>query len=263
MSDCPDAAVCQDERPQANGPDMPMRGRLLLRVALVCVVLAGALAVVYCSPVRSWLQDAGRLRQSIAALGIWGYPACVLAVAILVGCGVPRLLFCAIGGMILGFWWGLLLVAAGTTVGYYAVFLFVRWGGREWVLHRWPKLRKWAQLIHEQGIVGVMLVRQLPIHGTLVNLCLGLSHAKHRHFLIGTIIGLLPEAIPVTLVGTGLVKASLADSAKYLAIAAIAFGLVWIVCGYTLRILRGRRASPQPAIAAEDDIGRDACGRTD
>lgn len=248
MKDRPDV-MAEAETPQPGGQRPPLRGRLLLRVVLMGAVLIGALVLVYCSPIRIWLQDVNHVRQAIASLGIWGYPACALAVAILVGCGLPRLVLCAIGGIVLGFWWGFLLVTVGTTVGYYAVFLFVRWGGRDWVLHRWPKLRKWAELIHEQGIVGVMLVRQLPIHGTLVNLCLGLSHAKHRHFLIGTIIGLVPEAVPVTLVGAGLVKARLADSAKYLAIAAIAFGVVWIVCGYTLRAMRANR--PESALAAE------------
>ena len=235
----------QPMRSSAGGPAF----HPVLRMLLLAGVLAGAFAIVYFSPIRAWLKDVDRLRQAIGELGIWAYPACVLAVALLVACGVPRLVFCAVGGLILGFWWGFLLTTAGTTLGYYAVFLFVRWGGRDWVLHRWPKLRKWADLIHEQGIVGVILVRQLPIHGTLVNLCLGLSHAKHRHFLIGTIIGLIPEAAPITLVGAGLVKTSMSDSAKYLVIAAIAFAIVWIACGYALRVIRSSRATA--ALAAE------------
>jgi uncharacterized membrane protein YdjX (TVP38/TMEM64 family) len=80
----------------------------------------------------------------------------------------------------------------------------------------------------------------------LINVSLGLSHVKHLHFLLGSAIGLLPEAVPATLVGAGLVKASLKDSAGYLSIAAAGVALLWIVCGYALREMRkGRRSSEE------------------
>jgi uncharacterized membrane protein YdjX (TVP38/TMEM64 family) len=251
MEDRPALANCRVEAKHADGADAPVGRRFLLRLALLGVVLAGALALVYLSPIKVWLRDAPRVRNAIGLLGFWGYPACVVAVAVLVGCGVPRLLFCAIGGAILGFWPGLLITTLGTSLGYYAVFLFIRWGGREWALHRWPKLRKWADLIHEQGVMGVVLVRQLPIHGTLANLCLGLTHVKHRHFLIGTVVGLVPEAVPLTLVGAGLVKGTPGDSARYLAIAVVAFAIVWIVCAYAIRSMRSSRSGAKLAAEVE------------
>lgn len=224
----------QASRPRAS------HWRLLL---LVAGLLAG-LALIYLTPIRPWLQDTQRVRAALRDLGLWSYPACVLAVAVLVTCGIPRLLFCALGGMLLGFWWGLILTQAGTLLGCYAVFLFVRWGGRHWVLHRWPGLGKWAQRAREHGLVGVILVRQLPVHGTILNLCLGLSHVKHRHFLLGTAIGLIPEAIPVTLVGAGLVQRSFKESAGYMGIAAAAFILIFAGAGYALRSLRRRNELP-------------------
>jgi uncharacterized membrane protein YdjX (TVP38/TMEM64 family) len=215
----------------------------VLRPLLLAIVIIGATAAITFSPVRGWLQDAPRIRQWLSALGMWAYPACVLAVAILVGYGVPRLLLCAIGAMAFGFWRGLLLTQAGALLGCYGIFLAVRWGGRDWVLHRWPNLRRWSDVLHDQGIIGVILIRQIPLHGTLTNLCLGLSTVRHRHFLIGTAIGLLPEAIPIALVGAGLVKASLKDSASYIAAAALAFAAIWIASGYALRALRRSRSA--------------------
>jgi uncharacterized membrane protein YdjX (TVP38/TMEM64 family) len=219
----------------------PRRG--LLRPLLLAALLVGATVAVSLSPIRAWLQDLPRIRQSLASLGVWAYPVCVLAVALLVGCGVPRLLLCAIGAMVLGFWRGLLLTQLAALLGYYAIFAAVRWGGRDWVLHRWPNLRRWADALHDQGIMGVILIRQFPLHGTLTNLCLGLSAVKHRHFILGTAIGLLPEAIPIALVGAGLVKASLKDSAGYIAAAALAFAVIWIASGYALRALRRSRSA--------------------
>jgi uncharacterized membrane protein YdjX (TVP38/TMEM64 family) len=155
--------------------------------------------------------------------------------------------------MVLGFWWGLALTQLGALIGYYAVFLFVRWGGRDWVMHRWPRLRRWAELLQDQGLFGVILIRQIPIHGTLTNLCLGLSGVKHYQFLIGTGIGLLPEAVPVALIGAGLVSSSLKDSAPYLIAAAIAFVVIWIACARAIRAMRKTRTGA--ALIAEVTSG--------
>jgi uncharacterized membrane protein YdjX (TVP38/TMEM64 family) len=232
--------------------------RAVGRMVLLGVVLIGALTAVYLSPVRPWLLEAyrqaiagrtappagapGGVQETLSHLGTWLRPVCIVAVAVLVACGIPRILLCGIGGLVLGFWWALLIVNAGTLLGYYGVFLFTRWGGRDWAMHRWPKLQRWAERIQGQGVMGVILIRQLPIHGSLVNLGLGLSRVKHRHFLIGTSVGLLPEAVPVTLVGAGLAKPSFATTTAYLAIAVAVFALIWIGCSYGLRAMKNSRA---------------------
>jgi uncharacterized membrane protein YdjX (TVP38/TMEM64 family) len=226
--------------------DRPGGGRRgVLRVVLLGVVLAGALAGVYFSPLRPWLADTERVRRAIGSMGVWAYPACVVLVAVLVACGTPRLLFAAIGPMVLGFWWGLALTQLGALLGYYAVFLFVRWGGREWVMHRWPRLGRWGELLRDQGVGGVILIRQIPMHGTLINLCLGLSGVTHAQFLVGSAIGILPEAIPVSLVGAGLVRGSVRESLPYLVAGVIAFVVLWIACARGLRTLRKTRGGAE------------------
>jgi uncharacterized membrane protein YdjX (TVP38/TMEM64 family) len=97
-------------------------------------------------------------------------------------------------------------------------------------------------------VAGVVLARQIPLHGTLINLCLGLSRVKHWHFLVGTAIGLLPEAVPVALVGAGLVKGSLTDSAWMIGLGALVMAGLWVGSAWWLR-RRGR------AGARTGDIG--------
>jgi uncharacterized membrane protein YdjX (TVP38/TMEM64 family) len=219
----------------------PVAKAPLVRMAVLLVILGCALAAIHFSPLRHLLQDTARIRQAINTLGPPAYPACLLASALLVGCGFPRLILCAVASMVLGFWWGLLLTQGGAILGYYVVFCFIRWTGGEWFIHKRPRLRAIAQTIQGQGIAGVILARQIPLHGTVTNLCLGLSRVKHHHFLIGTAIGLFPEAIPVALVGAGLVKSSLKDSAAILVLAAVAFASLWIGSAYMLRKLRVKR----------------------
>jgi uncharacterized membrane protein YdjX (TVP38/TMEM64 family) len=248
MNDCSPALHDQAALMPAEVPVAHHRRRPPLRLVLIALGLACAMVAVALSPIRLWVQDAHRVREAVASLGVWGYPACILAVAILVGCGVPRLIFCAVGGMILGFWWGLTVVQAGTLLGYYAVFLFVRWGGRDWVMHRWPSLSKWSDMMRGQGFVAVLLARQLPLHGTFVNLILGLSRVRHRHFLFGSAIGMFPEAIPLTLIGAGVVK-SMGGNGRYVGIAAILFAALWIAAGYGLTVLRKNRSAPNDEAA--------------
>jgi len=220
------------------------------RVILLASVLLVLAALAYFVPFRSWLRGSGQVSLALHAMGIWMYPACVAAVAILVACGVPRLLLCALSGMLLSFLPGLLVVQAGTLLGYYAVFLFSRWGGRDWALRRFPALKKWASLVHEHGTIGVILIRQLPVHGTIVNLALGVSHVRHRHFLIGTFFGALPEAIPATLAGAGLVKGSIKLTVGYLTIALVVLGVLWIGCGYLVKAARKTRAGSDLMVEA-------------
>ena len=230
----------------------------LVRLFLIGAVLAAAMLLVHLTPIRSFLADTDRVRASLKHLGLFLYPGIILAVAVLIAASVPRLAFCVLGGMIFGFWRGLLLVQAGTLLAHYGVFLFIRWGGRDFVLRRWPSLHKWANLIHDHGIVGVILIRQAPAHAMLTNTVLGLSNVKHRDFLIGTAIGLFPEAIPATLVGAGLVKSSLSHSATYLVLATATLALIWIAFGYALRMMRSRNRQDQILAAAESLKGIDS-----
>jgi uncharacterized membrane protein YdjX (TVP38/TMEM64 family) len=218
--------------------DSESTGGSLRRVLILAAIMLGAIALAYFLPIRAHLQDPRLDRRVILSAGYWVYPASIAIVAILVGCGVPRLLLCGVAGMILGFWWGLAMVQVGTLIGYYAAFLFVRWGGRSWALQRWPALRKWAEIARNHGVMGVILLRQLPIHGSFINLGLGISNVKHRQFLLGTLIGSLPEAIPACLAGAGMVRKSLESTAGYLGIAVAAMALVWIGCGYLVKAMQ-------------------------
>lgn len=204
------------------------------RVAIMALLLAAAVVAVYLSPLRQWLHDVGRFRERLLLLGAWLYPTAILAIGLLVAVGTPRLVFATAGGLLLGFWKGLLVAQCGTLLGYYLLFLFTRWGGREFVLSRWPGLGKWADKAQDSGILGVILMRQVPIHGSLTNLCLGLSRIRHRDFLIGSALGTISHAVPFTLLGAGIMKGSPGQVAGYIALAVgllavIGLGLSWLV----------------------------------
>ena len=212
---------------QTNGkPKIPVKP------LIVFAALALALTVVMCTPLREYLGNLKNIKAQLRSLGYYApviYMACVFA---LVSIGVPRLLFCPIGGFAFGFIEGLLWTQLATLSGYYVTFLFVRWGGREYVLHHWTKLGRLQKIFDLPAIPAVIIVRQLPISGLITNLMLGLAPIRHIDFLVGTAIGLLPEAIPFTLVASGAVKLGGGEHIGYVVAATVLLIAVWIGLWY-------------------------------
>jgi len=217
-----------------------------MRTALAILALAGALVAVYVTPLRGALSEVGRLSSWLRGLG-WVAPAIFVPAATgLIAVGCPRLLLCPIAGMAFGFLPGLLWAQVSALLGSYATFLFVRWSGREYVLGRWPRLRRYSHVIAGSGSFSVLLIRQIPLSGIWINALLGLSHVRHRDFLVGTAIGTLPEAVPVTLLGAGITQMSFGKGIAYVLAAAIWFVVAW-------QLVRWLRRSARGAVAVGDE----------
>ncbi len=195
---------------------------------IMLTLVAAALALVYFTPARKYLGNFQSVKVWLVSLGWMGLAVWMGIVFVLVAAGMPRLLFCPIGGLAFGFWHGLLWTQVATLAGYYALFLFVRWGGQDFVLRHWPRVGRLKKHFHgHSAALLVFAVRQLPISGLIINFLLGLSPIQHRHFLLGTAFGILPEAIPFTLVASGMVKLTGRNTPLYIA---AAIGLLLLVC---------------------------------
>ena len=197
-------------------------------VIMLAVVLA-AFVVVSLTPARRYLGNIQGIKYWLLSLG-WVGPAAWMGIVFgLVAAGMPRLLFCPIGGLAFGFWLGLLWTQVATLAGYYVLFLFVRWSGRDFVLRHWPRVGRFkTHFIGHSAALLVFAVRQLPISGLIINCFLALSPIRHRHFLLGTALGILPEAIPFTLIASGMVKLNGRNTPVYI-VAAV--GILILVIG--------------------------------
>jgi uncharacterized membrane protein YdjX (TVP38/TMEM64 family) len=195
---------------------------------ITLAVVAAAFALVYFTPARKYLGNIQSIKYWLLSLGWVGPTVWMGIVCVLVAAGMPRLLFCPIGGMAFGFWHGLLWTQVATLAGYYVLFLFVRWGGQNFVLRHWPRVGRLKEHFHgHSAALLVFAVRQLPISGLIINFLLGLSPIRHRHFLLGTAFGILPEAIPLTLVASGMFKLNGRNTPLYIA---GAVGFLLVVC---------------------------------
>lgn len=216
-------------------PPKPRKRDRLFRGAVQLFILSLGIGIMYLPPVREQLGNVQQISERLNALG-WAAPAFfVPLVALLVAVGVPRLLLCPIGGMAFGFFWGLVWTLVGTVLGYWGTFVVVRRFGHDWVLRKWPRLKKFTRVSRRNGMVTVLLIRQLPITGFYVNYLLGLLPLSHRDFLIGTAIGIVPEAIPATMVGANVLYISGEKAVVYSFLVIALFVLVWALSARFLR----------------------------
>jgi uncharacterized membrane protein YdjX (TVP38/TMEM64 family) len=221
-----------------TGAKLPWRN--ILWLALAAAIL---LAVVYLSPVRQYLGRLQELSSFIRGFGWRGPLVFTVSVALLVAVGFPRLFFCVLAGMAFGFWPGLLWAQLGTLAGNYAVFMVARSGGRNWAERYFARHTKLQNVIQKEGAAGVILARQLPVPGLLINMACGLFAIRSYDFFIGTIIGQLPEAIPCTLIGAGVLQASFRRSLGLISLAVAAAVLGWIGMRWILN--RQKLSKPQ------------------
>ncbi len=113
------------------------------------------------------------------------------------------------------------------------------------------RLNRISRALARKGVLTVVTLRIVPVAPfTLINLVAGASHIKFSEFAIGTLIGLIPGILTMTLVGNRLFELLKDPTPLDLALAAGAIGL-WIgvsVAAQRLvrRVSAWRRARQQP-----------------
>ena len=215
-----------------------------MMTVLVLIVLA-LLSLVYFSPLQvyltHWHEHRNDIRDRILGFGALGPIVFMLGVALLISVGVPRLPLCMIAGMTLGFWSGLLWAQLGTLIGNYILFIVARAGGRQLAQRLTSKRARFSGLIQQKGALGVILARQLPLPGVVVNFTCARVSVTHLDFLLGTLIGQLPQAIPCTLIGAGVLQKSFAHSVGLIGLAVVLAVLAWIGLRFVLLRMAGRK----------------------
>ena len=218
--------------------------RLLLKAALfVGLAILGA-ALSRLPDVREALGPAGRWTAYLKEHGVWTAPAFAIASGCLIMLGVPRLLFCPPAGAAFGFWLGLATSTVGTMIAYAGVFAWIR--GRWTDAPQGPPSSPPAALRflgRRPGFLAVILARLLPVPGLLATGSLALSGVRTRTYLLGSLAGLLPQAVPLVLLGAGVSDGNAFRTATAGCIALVGLGIL-------ISLARRRlRPSTEPATA--------------
>jgi uncharacterized membrane protein YdjX (TVP38/TMEM64 family) len=195
-----------------------------LKIILLGLFLLACLVLVHIPAVHNVVGRWASLGPQLRGHGWAAGPAFAVLTAVLVVLGMPRLALCAFAGLAFGFLRGLLWAEAGTLLGACATFCFVRWAGRDTIMRKWPALERCAERLGRNGWATVLLARIMPVNTLLADAALALTPVTRCQFLLGTAVGLLPEAVPVTLIGAGIGQKALLQSAVCVLIGAVLLG---------------------------------------
>jgi uncharacterized membrane protein YdjX (TVP38/TMEM64 family) len=135
------------------------------------------------------------IRENIRALGIW-IPFIYVVFYIL----RPLILFPAtvlsiLGGVIFGYFWGIVLVILGAMLSASVEFSISRHFGRQLLIKYLvdERLLRWDKTIQKHGFKTVFLIRLIPnVAFDIQNFSLGLTGVKFRDYLFATLFGIIP-----------------------------------------------------------------------
>ena len=180
-----------------------MDRRSVLKVALVGVVAAlvvwfytsGAYDRADPEAMRAWIRDAG----------VWGGVAFVLAYSLLQPFGVNGLLFLLSAPLIWGPAEALVLNWIGSVGCGLVSFLIARFVARDWVQKRLPeRARRFDDRLQTHGFRTVLLLRLLFFTSPILQYALGASRVEPKPFLLGTLVGMVPFTVLMTLLGVSI-----------------------------------------------------------
>lgn len=194
-----------DEEP---APDLGQVARNTSRKLLILLAVgAGLLWVIHATPLGEQVRSSEALVRLFKSGGLKAELYFTVISAFLIMLGTPRLLFCALGGLVFGFWAGLFCSLLGSLIGSFAAFRAARWGGRAWLSERFGQRPFFKRIVHaEPTLASVVVMRMLPVSNGLINIGLALSQVNARDFLLGSLVGFLPQGVVAVIVGSGLAK---------------------------------------------------------
>jgi uncharacterized membrane protein YdjX (TVP38/TMEM64 family) len=186
--------------------------RRLLKMLILLIASAGFLYFIFGTPLGKDLSQDQipnlRARLELAGSAAWlGY---IFIGTLMVAAGLPRSIYCLLGGALFDFWAGFAWSMIGSLTGSYAGFAIIRWIGRDWLDRRWGK--KYDRLkyrLRQEGFIVVLLSRLCPAtNNFLVNSLAGISSVRSRSFIVASLMGFLPSSAIFVLMGSGVAVAN-------------------------------------------------------
>ena len=189
-------------------PWLSSRGlRLLVTVAILLVLLAW-LGMEHVFNLLEWLERRVE-RNYWAALALFS-----LAFVGLILTTLPvGTIFCLAGGYFFGLVTGATAALLAGTLGAFLTYALVRQVGGQRVREHFSRsrLEPWMLLLERDATWYLILLRIVPIAPFfVVNAAAGMTRIAPLHFLIATLVGLIPTSVIYAAVGRGLESASAA-----------------------------------------------------
>ena len=174
-----------------------MRRRLLL-LALVLSLLAAAWA----GGAFRTFSDLGHVRTLLDSWGPWAFVLYLVSFSILQPFGIPAFFWVVPAALVWPFWVAFPLSLAGGMGAASVGFFFARYLARDWVEARLsPRLRRFDHRLATHGLRAVIVIRLVFLLSTPTHWLIGLSQISYGVFVLGTVIGSIPNIALVTYFG--------------------------------------------------------------
>ena len=219
-----DATVPDDH---LTDPEQPIDGDQLLRefvtdedrtparrsvIALASVfIIALALAASWrWSPLGQWLNIHALFNDLTTLQDSWLAPVVVLVLFIIGGLFVfPITLLIIATGVAFGAVDGFVYAMLGSEVSAIIIYMIGRRMGRvpiRRLSHRW--VGRISRRLARQGMIAIITLRVIPVAPfTFINLVAGATHIRFRDFAIGTVVGMAPGTLALTVFSDQVVSA--------------------------------------------------------
>lgn len=199
-------------------------GRRIVGAALLLLLLLALAAAWHWGPLQDWLSPFSLQAIALAldrapVTPLWVMLAYIIASLVV----VPITLVVVVTAFAFDPWIAVTYGVAGSALGAAITFCLGRALGRG-IVRRLAssRLNELSRRLGRGGVLAVLLFRLVPVAPfTVVNMVAGASHLRLRDFLLGTVLGMAPGIVAVTIL-TDRLKATLSDpSVEHVMILAI------------------------------------------
>ena len=253
----PDHSGLSDVIERIADPPRPIRPARLARhllarlrpllVALACALVVLGIALAWRYTPLSGLVTADNVRAVLKTVRgePWAILIVILVFVLASAIIFPLNILILTTAAVFGPWLGILYGGAGTVTSGLVMFLLGSLLGRE-ALYRMlgERWRHGLEGVRKRGLLAVVTFRLLPIAPfTLVNLAAGASGIRFVDFLVGTLIGMLPGLVLMSVMGDRIVRILAEPSASDIAILVLCVaGLIGLaIAAQAVLSRRGRR----------------------
>ena len=221
--------IVQSIAPETSPRHFPARRLTIVLGALVAAAIGLALLWKY-TPLADFISRDNALRAAEAFQDHWWAPILVIfAYTPASFVMFPRWLITMTAVIAFGPWEGFLYGSAGMVVAALVSYFPGRLVAIDTVRRfAGPRMQRIANVVKRRGLLAVSIVRLVPIAPfPVVNIVLGALRVRLRHFVFGTMLGMLPGMLAATVLSDQL-AAALEDptSVNWWLVAAALLGLL-------------------------------------
>ncbi|MDY0884613.1 VTT domain-containing protein [Dongia soli] len=239
----PPAAAGKSSEPRPSN-----RRGLFIFIGLMVLTVVMGLAWSYTplSSVADAITDPSRLRPWLAAHdqggnSLWALLA-VVAIFIIAGfIAFPVVVLIAATAVAFGAWPGALYAILGAMISAVSTYIVGWWLGPDLLRHTFgPHLNRINESLRKRGILAVTVARMMPVAPfTVVNLAAGGLRIPALDFVLGTMLGLLPGVLVMSILGDRVITLVREPNLFNLSLLALLF-LASIVLAIALQKLAAR-----------------------